>query len=478
MENLIRTILPELDERYKTYALNHHFPGYAYGILLDGKLIHTASGGFIDTIKKIPATPKSMFRIASMTKSFTAMAVLKLRDEGNLRLDDPVEHYIPQMRGQRLTTDDADITIRDLLVHSAGLPTDDPWADRLLDQKEEDLFLLLEKKLNFSSSPGTAFEYSNLGYTLLGSLIQKASGLSYQEYINKTILGPLGMCAFWDYKDAPQDRLARGYRFKDAKREEEPLLRDGIFGAMGGLITSIESFSKYLSYHQSAWLQNGSKELEPIKKSSLREMHQPLRFIKLESNLKYTDGSPYSLVHTYGYGLKCLKDSRGSTFIGHRGGLPGFGSNWFFLPEYGLGMVSFANTTYADTYKIDLDIVNKLIHDLKIQPKRKPPSNRLKTAQEKLLPLLPEWNEVPPGIFACNFFLDRSLHSLKKESLELFAKLGNILSIEEITPENQLRGSFIIKGEKASIQIHIALTPENPSLIQQLHLKEIDLANE
>ncbi|MFN4174669.1 MAG: serine hydrolase domain-containing protein, partial [Parachlamydiaceae bacterium] len=225
MENLIRTILPELDERYKTYALNHHFPGYAYGILLDGKLIHTASGGFIDTIKKIPATPKSMFRIASMTKSFTAMAVLKLRDEGNLRLDDPVEHYIPQMRGQRLTTDDADITIRDLLVHSAGLPTDDPWADRLLDQKEEDLFLLLEKKLNFSSSPGTAFEYSNLGYTLLGSLIQKASGLSYQEYINKTILGPLGMCAFWDYKDAPQDRLARGYRFKDAKREEEPLLR-------------------------------------------------------------------------------------------------------------------------------------------------------------------------------------------------------------------------------------------------------------
>ncbi len=477
MEKLIRTILPELDESYKTYALNNSFPGYAYGILLDGKLIHTGSGGYIDVANKIPATSKSMFRIASMTKSFTAMAILKLRDEGKLRLDDPIEHYIPEMKDQSLKTDDAVITIRDLLVHSAGLPTDDPWADRLLDQKEEDLFLLLEKKLTFSSSPGTAFEYSNLGYTLLGSLIRIVSGLSYQEYINKTICGPLGMHSFWDYKDVPQELLARGYSLKNEKVEEEPLLRDGIFGAMGGLITSIESFSRYLSYHQSAWQQNGSKEVAPIKKSSLCEMHQPLRFIKLESNLKYADGSLYTLAHTYGYGLKCLKDSIGRTFVGHRGGLPGFGSSWFFLPEYGLGMVSFANTTYADTYKMDLEIINKIIHDLKVQPKREPPSSSLKSAQKDLLSLLPEWKEVPPGIFAINFFLDRCLNSLKKESLELFAKAGNILSIEEINPENQLRGSFNIKGEKTNLQIHLALTPENPSLIQQLQLKEVEKAN-
>lgn len=477
MENLIRNLLPELDERYRTYALNNNFPGYAYGILLDGRLIHAGSGGYIDVANKIPATSKSMFRIASMTKSFTAMAILKLRDKGKLRLDDPVEQYIPEMKDQRLKPYDAIITIRDLLVHSAGFPTDDPWADRLLDKKEEDLFAFLKKKLSFSNSPGTAFEYSNLGYTLLGYLIRSVSGLSYQEYINKSICGPLGMHSFWDYTDVPQELLARGYSLKNGKVEEEPLLRDGIFGAMGGLITSIESFSRYLSYHQSAWQQNGSNQVEPIKISSLCEMQQPLRFIKLESNLKYTDGSPYSLVHTYGYGLKCLKDSLGRTFVGHRGGLPGFGSSWFFLPEYGLGMVSFANTTYADTYKMDLEIINKIFHDLKVQPKREPPSSSLKTAKENLLSLLPEWKDVPPGIFATNFFLDRSLNSLKKESLELFAKAGNIIAIDEINPENQLRGSFNIKGEKANLQIQLALTPENPSLIQQLQLKEVEKVN-
>jgi len=470
MEKLIRTILPELDERYNTYALNNNFPGYSYGLFLDGSLIHAGNGGYLDAAKKIPVTSKSMFRIASMTKSFTAMAVLKLRDEGKLRLDDPVEQYIPEMKGQGLTPDDALITIRDLLVHSGGLPTDDPWADRLLDQREEDLFSLLKKRITFSNSPGTAFEYSNLGYTLLGSLIGKVSGVNYQEYIQQTICNPLKMQSFWDYTDISKDMLARGYSLKNAKVEEEPLLRDGIFGAMGGFITSIESFGRYLAFHQSAY--SGLK-FEVIKKSSLREMHQPLRFIKLENGLKFADGASYSIVHTYGYGLKCLKDSLGRTFIGHRGGLPGFGSSWFFLPEYGLGIASFANLTYADTYKIDLEIINTLLHDLKIQPKREAPSVNLTKAQKNILSLLPEWKEVPEGIFAINFFLDRGLNTLKKESIELFQKAGRIIAIEDILAENQLRGSFVLKGEKTNLLIHLALTPENPSRIQHYQIKEL-----
>src|SRR6202023_1605842 len=103
--------LPIIDSIYKQYAEKNHFPGYAFGIMVDGQLIYTGSGGYTDIKKHTPVTPQSLFRIASMTKSFTAMAILKLRDEGKLKLDDPVYLYIPEIKNQKLTHDPPVITI-------------------------------------------------------------------------------------------------------------------------------------------------------------------------------------------------------------------------------------------------------------------------------------------------------------------------------------------------------------------------------
>lgn len=470
----IQPLFSEVDGMYKKYAEKNTYPGYTYGILLDGQLVYSSSGGFIDIDRKIPATPQSMFRIASMTKSFTAMAILKLRDEGKLRLDDAINLYIPEIPEGHITQDSSSITIRDLLMHSAGFPTDDPWADRKLDESEDQLIALLKEKMCFSNPCGTIYEYSNLGYTILGLLINKITGRSYQEYIETAICQPLGIESYWEYTNIPEAQLAQGYSFKEDKWEKEPLLHDGIFGAMGGLITSIESFGRYMAFHQDAWPPRDDQKGGPVKRSSVREMHQPWKFIKLETDFKYTSRSECSLVTAYGYGLKWLRDSLGKTLIGHRGGLPGFGSNWFFLPEYGLGIVSFANCTYADTSKIDLEVLNKLLVEAELKPRQLPASSILKTSQNKLLSLLPTWENVPEGIFADNFFLDRSLKSRQEESKSLFAKAGHIISIDSVNPENQLRGSFILKGEKANLQISFALTPEYPCLIQQCEIKEMN----
>jgi CubicO group peptidase (beta-lactamase class C family) len=469
----IQALFPEIDEMYRKHAEKNGYPGYAYGISLDGQLVYSGSGGFIDIDKKIPATPHSLFRIASMTKSFTAMTILKLRDDGKLRLDDPINLYIPEMQTEHLTKDAPAITIRDLLTHVAGFPTDDPWADRKLEETEEQLVALLKGKISFSNPAGVAFEYSNLGYTILGYLINKITGISHQAFINTTICQSLGMKSYWEYAEIPKAQLAHGYSFKDEKWEEEPLLHDGIFGAMGGLITSIESFGRYIAFHQAAWPARNDRELGPIKRSSIREMHQPWKFIKLETDFKYACGNECSLMSAYGYGLKWLRDSLGRVFIGHRGGLPGFGSNWFLLPEYGLGIVFFANCTYANTSNIDLDILNKLLVESKLQPRQLPPSYILEDNKNKLLSLLPHWGNVSEGIFAENFFLDRSLKSIQQESKALFSKAGNIISIGEVIPENQLRGHFILKGERVDLQINFALNPENPCLIQQYQIKEI-----
>lgn len=470
----VKTLLPEIQEMYRKHAETNRYPGYAYGLVLDGKLIYADSGGYMDLEKKIHATPRSMFRIASMTKCFTAMAILKLRDEGKLRLDDLVKQYIPELQSVCLTIDAIAITIRDLLIHNAGFPTDNYWGDRQLETTEEQFRRFLDETVSFSTPPGSGFEYSNLGYTLLGYIINKITGVPYQKYIDVAICQPLGMTIYWEYADVPSSELVHGYRYDGDLPEKEPMLHDGIYGAMGGIITSIESYARFVALHQEAWPSRDEIESGPMRRSSLREMHKAWNFIRLETDFKYSQEKEQALVSAYGYGLKWIRDSSGRIFLGHRGGLPGFGSNWFFLPEYGLGIVSFANLLYADTSRIDLDILNKLLIEAKLTKRPLPLSNVLREKKEQLMRILPNWENIPEGVFADNFFLDRPLKHLIQESKNLFLKAGNIISIDQIIPDNQLSGSIVLRGEKSDLQINIALSPENPPLIQEYGIKLIE----
>lgn len=453
---------------YKDWAEKNHFPGYAFGIVLDGKLVYTGAGGYADIEKKIPATAHSMFRIASMSKSFTAMAVLKLRDEGKLKLDDPVYLYIPEIKGQKLTSDAPEITIRNLLTHSAGFPEDNPWGDRQLAKTDADLVAMIKKGISFSNAPGLAYEYSNMGFAMLGYIIKKVSGVPYEEYIKKNIWQPLDMKnAEWEYTKVSPEALAHGYRWINNSWREEALLHDGIYGAMGGMITSIESFSKYLALHQSAWPPRNDAETGPVKRSSIREMQQPWRFASLSAGYKYPSGRSCALTAAYAYGLRWSDDCEGRITVGHTGGLPGFGSNWAILPEYGLGVMYFANVTYASTSTPNTAVLDTLLRLSGLQPLQITPSKILTKRRDELVKLLPDFtNAQNTGIFAVNFFDDYMIDDLKKEAVTAFSKAGKILKIGDIVPENQLRGYFIMQGEKANIRISFTLTPENPALIQ------------
>ena len=136
----IRAALPALEAIFKNRAAEKHYPGFAFGIVVDGQLMHASGIGFTDVAKKIPATPQSHFRIASMTKSITALAILQLRDKGRLKLDDPASVYIPELKNVTyLTADAPPITVRNLLTHAAGFPEDNPWGDRQLADSDADL---------------------------------------------------------------------------------------------------------------------------------------------------------------------------------------------------------------------------------------------------------------------------------------------------------------------------------------------------
>jgi len=475
-ERKILGAMPTVEQIVKDYMAKNHYPGFAYGIVVDGKLVYTSYLGYTDVDKKVAVAPASAFRIASMTKSFTAMAILKLRDEGKIKLDDPVYTYIPGMKNQHyLSTDAAAVTVRNLLSHSAGFPEDNPWGDRQLAGTDEEMLAMISKGLSFSTNPGTGYEYSNMGFAMLGYIIKKVSGKTYEQYINENILQPLGMKnTYWEYSNIPAAQLAHGYRWLNNTWVEQPILHDGTYGAMGGMITTIEDFSKYIALHLSAYPARDDKETGPVKRSSIREMHYPWDVNGFNTNFKYPTGRACPVVTAYTYGLGWTRDCEGRLMIAHSGGLPGFGSNWRILPEYGIGIVSFANLTYANAGNINIQVLDTLIALAELKPRQAVPSSILTQRRDELVKLLPNWNNAEAsGIFAVNFFMDYFPDSLRKEATAIFNKAGRITGVKDVVPENGLRGYFIMEGENSNVQVTFTLTPENPALIQAYSIKEI-----
>jgi CubicO group peptidase (beta-lactamase class C family) len=363
------------------------------------------------------------------------------------------------------------ITIRHLLTHSAGFPEDNPWGDRQLDVSDDSLRALLRQGVSFSNSPGTHYEYSNLGFTILGHIIRQVSGQSYEEYITTHILRPLGMThTYWEYSQVPVKELALGYRWLNNGWVEQPMLHDGAWGAMGGMITTLEDFARYTAFQLSAWPASDVQENNILKRSSLREMQQPWVF----NNLNPGSGTGCAVVSFYGYGLRWTRDCKGRTMIMHSGGLPGFGSNWTILPDYGIGIICFGNVTYAPAAAINTRALDALIRLAKLSPRPVPVSPILQQRKKELLALLPDWRTGTDNpAFAANFFLDNFPDSLRKEAGRLFRQAGKITGTGELEAENNLRGSFLLQGEQADIRVWFSLSPENPARIQDYEIRLI-----
>ncbi|HEY4111324.1 serine hydrolase [Puia sp.] len=466
--------IPVVNKLYRAYAEKNHYPGMVYGIVAGGDLVYSNAVGWTDVQKKIAAGATADFRIASMTKSFTTVAILQLRDAGKLKLDDPASLYIPELKGQHGPASDApEISIRNLLTHSAGFPEDNPWGDRQLEATDEQLMALVREGISFSNSPGMYYEYSNLGFTLLGHIVGKVSGMSYEHYITEHVLNPLGMThTYWDYTNVPADKLAHGYRWLNGEWVEQPMLHDGAFGAMGGLITSMEDFARYTAWQLSAWPSRDGGDESVLRRSSRREMQQPWMFNSLNSKFSYNGVEACPVTSAYAYGIRWSKDCKGRTMVGHTGGLPGFGSNWMILPDYGVGVVCFANLTYAGTSTINMQVLDTLITLAHLKPREVPASAILVERRTELAALLPDWDRAKQsGIFAVNFWQDYFVDSLRKEAEGLYARVGKIMRVGEMHAENGLRGWFLLEGEKGNLEVRVTLTPEHSPKIQEYHIR-------
>jgi CubicO group peptidase (beta-lactamase class C family) len=251
----LESAMPEVDQILRRFVADKKIPGMVWGVVIDGRLAHVESAGVRDRSSNAPVTAGTVFRIASMTKSFTALAVLKLRDEGKLSLEDPVSKWIPEFARMELPTlDTAPLRIRQLMSHSAGFPEDNPWGDQQLSVSDADLTQWLRRGIPFSTPPGSRYEYSNYAFGLLGRVVTKASGMPYEKYVRAEILAKLGMDAStFEFSEEPANARAAGYRLQpDGTYLEEAPLPHGVFGSMGGLLTTATDLGKYVAFHLSA----------------------------------------------------------------------------------------------------------------------------------------------------------------------------------------------------------------------------------
>ena len=469
-------LAPEIDALFAKYQAEQHIPGMVYGVVKDGKLAYVKGVGVQNIADKRAVSPDSLFRIASMTKAFTALSILKLRDDGKLRLDDLAEQYVPEMKSWIYpTADSPHIRIRDLLQHVGGFVTDDPWGDRQQVLPQDEFTKLIAAGVPFSRVPQSQHEYSNFGYALLGRIVASASGMAYTDYVQQTILTPLGMASSgFDAPNAPKARYALGYRWENDKWSAEPEMVDGAFNAMGGLQVSASDYAKWVAFLLSAWPGRDDADTGPVRRATVREMAQGLNFVSVTNRIGASGATACKQAAAYGMGWRVAQDCDLGLTMAHGGGYPGYGSHVMLMPDHGVGVFALSNRTYAGPSAPAWDTA-VLMEQAGLLPDRAVPVSpavadmfaaaRGAYAAANLVPL--------DGKLAMNFLLDRSAENWTAEFARLKTEVGECPAAEPLAPMGAMSTAFRLNCDKGKLDGMLLLAPTTPATLQALRLRVV-----
>ncbi len=269
-EHPFKTIDRYIENRMKIYKV----PGIALGIVKDDSIIYLKGYGIADDNGR-RVSPQTPFLLASATKSFTALGIMQLVEEGKIDLDAPVQKYLPWFRVADVKSS-SEITVRHLLNQTSGFSTLDgrkKLADSKMIEDPLEMYIRSLKETQLIASPGEKFEYSNINYGILGLIIQKMSGVSYGNYIQKRILNPLNMQhTYTSISDAREGGVSRGYYpfFGIPVVYDNPGSRASI--PWGGIYSSAEDMTHYLIAHLNQGVYLDQEILSP---NGMTELHSP-----------------------------------------------------------------------------------------------------------------------------------------------------------------------------------------------------------
>ena len=327
----LATALGILDDWTAHRLRQRRLPGLALGIVYAGELLWGKGYGKADLAAGTPITLDTRFRIASITKTFTATGILQLRDAGRLGLDDPVSAHLGWF--DLRYRDAPEITIRNLLTHTAGLPRDSTnpmWTDCQAPTWAE--FIAATKTRALTRPPYEKFAYSNLGYSLLGGIIEAAGGLPWADYLTAHVLEPLGMSETRPVPSADDPLLATGYTREKAGGRRDAFgfwLMNG-FEASANFASSVNDLAKYARFHL------GLAEGAALSPYSLIDMHR----------LHWVDEGWQG---GYGLGLG-LHRANDWVISGHGGGYPGYLTAFSLCREHQTGVIALTNALGSEPH--------------------------------------------------------------------------------------------------------------------------------
>ena len=316
-------------------------PGIAVGVVSDQRLVWAKGFGLANVDGKVPMTPQTKIRMASHSKLFTATAIMQLREQGKLHLDDPVSRHLSWFAVSSSRQDDPPITIEELLTHSSGLPREaaDHWTTYNFPTRDELKTLMPKRQAAFPSE--TRWKYSNLAYTLAGLVVEQVSGETWADYVTRHIYQPLGMANSSVDKDVPGLATGYGRRMPDGSRATMPFIDARGMAAATGITSTVEDMARFVSAQFRKGATGGDRILNT---ASLREMH---RVRMLENNWTRGNGIGFA-----------VSRNQNKLLVGHGGSYPGYITQTLIDLNGKVGVIVLTNAQDGDANTFATQLMN------------------------------------------------------------------------------------------------------------------------
>lgn len=348
----IKSNIGLFDNWTKSLIIKQNLSGISLAVIKDQEIVFSNSYGIINQDKNIKTSTESVFKIASITKIFTSIAIVKLAEEDKIDLNDKIIKYIPELKNiDENGYDINNIKIKNLLTHTSGLPmnSDYHWDEKKLNEPISLSTVLGRiKNQKIINKPNRKFKYSNLGMTIGGILIERISGMKYHQYIEKNIFKILVMSnSSFSVEGEDNNNVAIGYTNLINKKREEHVFTNmvGKIDQPGaGAMSTINDLANFVKWHFRVLDENDNSI---ISKKSLNDM-QKIKWAGLPINTNPIVMSVISFFmskfYNYGYGYGYQTNGK---FVGHSGGHYGFSSELLMDNENKIGIIILSNTSDA-----------------------------------------------------------------------------------------------------------------------------------
>lgn len=412
-------------------------------------------------------TRTTPYRIASLTKSFTGLAMLILRREGQLVLDAPLATYLPEIRFDQ-PAHWPEPTVRHALSMATGLATDNPWGDRQESISRNELSEMMASGMRTIFPAGTGFEYSNLGYALLGEIITRISGEDYRDFVRANIIDPLGLTGTrFSASELPE--VVQGWHREPAMpgvaggwSEQEPSA-PGAFSSIGGLFSCVNDLLKWAGMFVTGEVPTGVR----FTAADLTEAQQ------IVNTVPPTGSSLYGKPETagYGFGLRIQEVANVGRIISHAGGYPGFTCLMVWHEETKQIVLSSANGTHAGAPGLAYQVMHALLSEKRTKPAVQawPELRKRATDMAAFVRSAVAGKEPDASAFAMNADLDIPLTRRAAFLADAATMLGKLAEPTPIAAEAPCRGTFHIPAEFGTLRVFLELEPLAPYGVQTFH---------